>query len=244
MPPDNIPDDFLEMSEIKSPKDLAEHYSKSERTITRWRRAAGIGQEAVRNAAIPDDFLEMSKIKSAKELEKHYGNSWRTITRWRKALGLTREVVYHAELPADIDVMAKNLAPKDLARHYGWTIDSLRRMLKSHRPDLYALSVEVSHFNRKVRNQAASGLARAAAKRSRIQKRREQNLGLVAEKPPQAKVETAMNYLRRWGSCYPLRVRYPERDGYWFYGREWSDAELIAEAKRRGWVPLDEMTFT
>ena len=192
---------------------------------------------------IPDDFLEMSKVKSAKELEKHYGKSRRTITRWRKATGIVRVVVYHAELPDDIEVMAKALAPKDLARHYGWTIDSLRRMLKRDRPDLYALSVEVSNHNRRLRNQVTSAGARAAAKRSRIQKRREQNLGLVAEKPPQAKVEVAMGYLRRWGSCYPLRVRYPEREGFWFYGREWSDAELIAEAKRRGWVPLDEMTF-
>ncbi len=146
-------------------------------------------------------------------------------------------------LPDDIDTTAQYMTVRGLAEHYKWSPHTMRAVLKRERPDLHAVAVENGLAYKRDVGRRNGSLGAVAARLAHIQKQREAKAGIAATKAPMRKVQLAARYLQKWGSCYALSVRFPEREGYWFYGREWSDAELIAEAKRRGWVPLDEMNL-
>jgi len=144
-------------------------------------------------------------------------------------------------LPDDIADFAESMHIAELANHYGWSRHTMRVVLKRDRPDQFEKAIENGKESQRVigRLSMQTENAKAAIKRRAEQRAKKVETPFV----PVEKVKLAMNYLRRWGSCYPLSVREPGREGYWFYGREWSDSELMAEAKRRGWVPLDEMVL-
>lgn len=146
-------------------------------------------------------------------------------------------------LPDDIETQVPYLTVRGLAEHYNWNPHTMRAVLKRDRPDLHAIAVANGNAYKSDVGRRTGKLGAIAARLAQIQKQRDEKTGLTATKAPMRKVQLAARYLQKWGSCYALSVRFPEREGYWFYGRGWSDAELIAEAKRRGWIPLDEMNL-
>ena len=192
---------------------------------------------------IPASFARDCKTLTVAELAVRHGKSERTIGRWRAFLGLCKKPIAPDDLPEDVEELAQFMSIKGMASHYGWGKDTFRTALKRLRPDLCKIAAANGVEERRAAGRTGGKDAAKAAKLKRLAERRAKGGNVALVRPPEEKAVLAMSYLRPWGSCYPLKVRYPERDGYWFYGREWTDEQLIAEAKRRGWVPLDEMTF-
>lgn len=218
----SMPANFAGMANALKQRELCKHFGAGPATIRRWVELAGVAKGRGERA-MPDDFAVMAETLSVEALRHHYKCGSRALKRWLADAGIDTSAK-RIMLPANIDEIAVGKNLTSLAAALGVHVSSLKRHLRSERPDL------------------ATRCADLGRKQTCNQQRSYRFSALPEVKLPAAAnvtaADQARNYLQRFGPCFSARYsEKPALGGYFFCGRHFTTPQLIAEANRRGWNP-------
>lgn len=132
-----------------------------------------------------------------------------------------------ADAPDDFAALAGSMSVKEARLKWRARAETIKAWANLVDENLHARMMANSAFARRRGGQRGAQIVRAI----RHSLAPVQNAG---------QLQDAVRFLQRFGPCYGLRVLRQPTEDYWFQGKRWTPAELIAEARRRGATWLDE----
>jgi hypothetical protein len=209
----------------------------------------------------PADFVRLAGTMKYEEARVFWGAGAATLMRWSRETGVKIGKKIKHVWPDDLAEIAEGKTIPQLAKALKWADETVRRRLEIEHPEIYAKCRVNARKDRpmppdvparcgtmtgnalKKHYHCASDTLTIWFKQAGTRPAPARKAFHIGPKPPKpvqegalSRADLAMRYLQRvgYGACFPLRVRKSGMSGYRYLNRNWTDEELIEEARRRG----------